>query len=120
MELRFLPLNLADYNQKLRLLRHRIISTAATIMSRNGSSSSSRPPTPAFLKPTRDSLAQILTTLYEREQLRRSLGQQSRLLAAAATSSHSQASAGWYSVAVGTLPGNVNKNRCVASRRDVD
>lgn len=81
-------------------------------MSRSNSSSGSRAPTPAFLKPTRDSLSQILTTLYEREQLRRTLGQQSRLLAAAASSSHSQASNGWYSVAVGTLPGNVNKNRC--------
>ncbi|GAA5976219.1 hypothetical protein JCM10908_005420 [Rhodotorula pacifica] len=92
-------------------------------MASNGASSQQRPPTPGFLKPSRDSLVQILTTLQEREQLRRSLGQQSRFLAATksrsgrdgpareAANGGSDHDAGWFSVAVGTEPGNVNKNR---------
>ncbi|GAA5863837.1 hypothetical protein JCM3774_001173 [Rhodotorula dairenensis] len=89
-------------------------------MAREGTDDLTRAPTPTFLKPTRDSLVQILTTLHEREMLRRSLGQQGRSWAAAAPRTRSSrstpepgraADTEWYSVAVGTAPANVNKNR---------
>lgn len=89
-------------------------------MARAGADDRARAPTPAFLKPTRDSLLQILTTLQEREQLRRSLAQQERPYAGAprtrsGRTTPDRARGGdldWYSVAVGTAPANVNKNRC--------
>lgn len=88
-------------------------------------SASSRSSTPAFLKPTRESLSDILMTLQEREQQRRLAAQRARLFrGTAATHAGGKAAqrdgkeevdgsgGDWFSVAAGTQPDNVNKNRC--------
>ncbi|POY76783.1 hypothetical protein BMF94_0032 [Rhodotorula taiwanensis] len=87
-------------------------------------SASSRSSTPAFLKPTRESLSDILMTLQEREQQRRLAAQRARLFrGTAATHAGGKAAqcdgkeevdgsgGDWFSVAAGTQPDNVNKNR---------